>query len=70
MTEKTNPNKQEPVKHSKDWLVNGKVPANSVCPFRAICGMAKSGDCKHTGTAHNVPFSCGAARAYNMTQTF
>lgn len=61
MSEKIKP------KHATDWLVNGKIPAGSVCPFRAVCHTAKAGDCGHTGTEHTVPFSCGTARAYNMT---
>lgn len=56
--------------HSKDWLVEGKIPAKSVCPFRVICTSAKEGSCGHSGHEHAVPFSCGTARWYNMDKTF
>lgn len=47
-------------------LVNGKIPRNSVCPFRKQCGQAIAGDCAHNGLTHDVPFSCGAARAFAL----
>jgi hypothetical protein len=45
-------------------LVNGKIPANTVCPYRARCPFAEKGTCHHKGVDHNCAFSCGAARAY------
>ena len=45
-------------------LVNGKVPPNTVCPFRNKCPYAKNNSCGHLGVGHTVAYSCGAARAF------
>lgn len=47
-------------------LVDGSIPAHTECPFVGECPMAKTGCCHHKGPAHNVPFSCGAARAFDL----
>ena len=47
-------------------LVEGKIPANTECPFRNECNEAANGDCGHQGTAHTVPYSCGYARLFNI----
>lgn len=47
-------------------LVNGKIPANTVCPFRAHCGIAANNECHHQGLDHNNEFSCGTARAFEL----
>lgn len=47
-------------------LVNGRIPANTVCPFRDSCNESKNGNCGHTGLLHNVPYSCGYARLFNL----
>lgn len=47
-------------------LVNGRIPSNTVCPFRAQCMAAIRNQCKHFGTEHNVPFSCGYARWFAL----
>lgn len=49
-------------------LVNGKIPANTICPFRKECPYSKEGGgCGHAGLDHSVEYSCGAARAFNLT---
>ena len=50
------------------WLVDGKIPANSICPFRVICEIAKAGQCHHQGYSHPAPFSCAAARGFAIIQ--
>jgi hypothetical protein len=47
-------------------LVEGKISANTECPFRARCPSASDGTCHHKGTAHPVPFSCGFARLFEI----
>lgn len=49
-------------------LVAGRIPAHTECPFRAGCAIAANSTCHHKGTEHNVEFSCGAARAYDLIQ--
>lgn len=51
----------------ESWLLDGKIPANTICPFRAICSMTDK--CNHAGYRHNVAYSCGSARAYDLTST-
>jgi hypothetical protein len=51
-----------------DLLVEGKIPAQTVCPFREQCTEAQNGHCAHKGTEHTVPFSCGYARLINTFQ--
>lgn len=50
-------------------LVNGKIPAFEICPFKDECPMAET-SCHHKGTEHNVPFSCGAARAFDLIHKY
>lgn len=47
-------------------LTEGKIPANTVCPFKSQCPSATDKTCGHTGEAHNVPYSCGFARLFNI----
>ena len=47
-------------------LVEGKIPANTVCPYREQCPEPKRGNCGHAGTLHNVPYSCGYARLFKI----
>lgn len=51
---------------STDKLVDGRIPAHTECPFRTQCAFAIRDACSHKGKDHNVPFSCGAARAYEL----
>lgn len=44
----------------------GLIPANEVCPFASECYIKHAGDCKHAGVKHQVPFSCAAARGFDM----
>lgn len=53
-------------KAKKESLIDGKIPANTVCPFRDRCEIAQAGTCKHMGADHSVPFSCAAARMFEM----
>lgn len=46
-------------------LVQGLIPAKTPCPFKERCGLIKS--CHHRGENHQVAFSCGCARALNLT---
>lgn len=46
----------------KSLLVDGKIPANTECPFRDKCNIAKNNECKHNGKNHEVEFSCASAR--------
>lgn len=47
-------------------LVEGKIPAHTVCPFRERCEIAQGGACNHLGQKHNVAFSCAAARGFDL----
>lgn len=47
-------------------LVNGKIPAHTVCPYRDQCEYAKQNECNHRGVDHTIPFSCGAARLFKI----
>lgn len=55
-------------KHSESWLNDdGCIPSGSVCPFRIICTLRSV--CQHLGIKHTKPFSCGNARAYDITKS-
>lgn len=47
-------------------LVDGKIPANTACPYRVDCPSAQSFTCGHKGGDHPVPFSCGYARLFEI----
>lgn len=47
-------------------LVEGKIPANTVCPYRESCTEAQNGNCGHMGKEHTVPYSCGYARLFKI----
>lgn len=49
-------------------LVNGKIPANTECPFRSNCGSALDGNCHHQGIIHAVPYSCATARVFEIAK--
>ena len=53
---------------SSRQLVDGRVPPHTVCPFRARCNIAESGQCGHLGIEHPVPYSCAAARALELIE--
>lgn len=48
-------------------LFYGKIPAKQECPFRERCGYDK---CAHKGKEHNVMFSCGFARAFDLLDRY
>jgi hypothetical protein len=45
---------------------NGRIPAFTECPFKDKCCLVDT--CYHTGIKHDVPFSCGFARAFDITK--
>lgn len=49
-------------------LVDGKIPAHMVCPYRRECPYAAGelGSCGHQGISHAVPYSCGTARMFKI----
>jgi hypothetical protein len=47
-------------------LVNGCIPAHTICPFKDSCGLAMS--CHHMGLEHTVEFSCASARAGDLIE--
>lgn len=51
-----------------DKLVQGKIPAYTVCFWRSQCPSAQNNTCHHKGINHAVPFSCGFARAFKIFQ--
>jgi hypothetical protein len=47
-------------------LIEGKIPVGMICPFRIRCHQAATGNCGHSGYNHNIEFSCGMARAFDI----
>jgi hypothetical protein len=45
-------------------LVNGRVPAHTICPFREICEIKLT--CNHLGLNHAIDYSCGVARGFEI----
>jgi hypothetical protein len=45
-------------------LVEGLIPSFKECPFKSECPLVST--CHHKGKFHDVGFSCGAARAFDM----
>lgn len=43
-------------------LVDGSIPRNTECPYKQMCDFS----CQHQGINHDVPYSCGSARAYEI----
>lgn len=54
----------KPFVPASGWLTNGLIPAHTICPFRVVCEVAKSGQCHHASQDHTVDFSCGLARGF------
>lgn len=52
-----------------DKLIDGMIPPHTNCPWKDQCSMGKDGGCGHQGTNHTVPFSCGAARGFEICRT-
>jgi len=46
-------------------LVNGLILKGTECPYREECNMG----CDHKGTEHKVDFSCGLARAFEISRS-
>lgn len=53
---------QEPVRVLDD---TGCIPAFTVCQFRHLCVLALDG-CEHLGEKHDRPYSCAAARGFQL----
>lgn len=51
-------------------LVEGKIPPHTECPFAKECEIKSMGKCWHKGVEHNVYFSCGAARGFDIVDRF
>ena len=49
-------------------LVNGRIPAGQECPFTSTCFIKAENMCEHEGISRVVAFSCGAARAYDISR--
>lgn len=50
-------------------LVAGRIPALTVCPFRAQCAYHANSQCNIDGGGTNTKdFSCAVARAYDLIQ--
>jgi hypothetical protein len=49
-------------------LTQGKIPANTACPFSDGCKEHAGGACAHKGADHPVAFSCGYARLFNLSE--
>lgn len=48
-------------------LVQGKIPAHTVCPFKGQCAFFASSQCNIDGGGENTKdFSCAVARAYDL----
>jgi hypothetical protein len=51
-------------------LIDGCIPANTVCPYRGQCVIAMKRKCTHFGGRAKVPYSCAAARTFDMENAF
>lgn len=51
---------------NESLLIDGKIPKNTICPFRVKCDVALYGMCKHTGYNHPNSFSCALSHAYDI----
>lgn len=49
-------------------LINGKIPANTECPWKDKCSTALESKCNHKGLQHDIPFSCGFARGFAICE--
>ena len=47
-------------------LVDGLIPAHTVCPYDGECLIACVGNCRHKGSDHSIPYSCASARAFKI----
>jgi len=51
-------------------LSKGRIPAYTACPWIAQCMTKRDGKCNHKGTQHKNRFSCGLARAFDMSDEY
>lgn len=47
---------------------DGRISANTECPFRSKCEIAAANRCHHLSAEHSVPFSCATARGFDLLQ--
>ena len=47
--------------------VDGCIPAHTKCPYKKACGDYGKEACQHKGVEHEVQYSCGLARALEMS---
>lgn len=45
-------------------LVDGKIPANTECPYKDKCEIFQAQKCHHQGLNHATAFSCAVARGF------
>jgi len=50
-------------------LVDGLIPAHTECPYRTDCGDYGAKCCIQKGVDHTVDFSCGFARAFEISKS-
>lgn len=62
----TQNNTEANIANTPSKLIDGNIPANTICPFRDGCGFVVS--CHHKGIAHEVAFSCASARAADLLE--
>ena len=56
-------------------LVNGQIPAGTVCPFKDKCQCDKLSEdhpahCGHHGVNHTVDYSCAWARGWELVERY
>jgi len=52
---------------NSNGLVDGKIPAKKECPFLEKC-QTRTSSCPSKDKPHDVPFSCGFARAFSIVR--
>jgi len=57
------------VQDDAENLVDGKIPANTVCPFKEKCDP-KGEFCRHMGVDHTTTYSCAFARGFEITNKY
>jgi hypothetical protein len=51
-----------------NFLIEGKIPAHTVCAWRRQCATAEANICWHNGIEHPKPFSCATARGFEIAK--
>lgn len=50
------------------WIIDGRIPPRTECPYRSECPIASAGECRHRGIDHDVYFSCATARLFEIVK--